>query len=118
MVSMSNYEANQQIISQLPPMNKTEEEKCIEEIDDYFSKTNNNHYMLLCKEFSYYTIFEKATYTEFKTLSNAVLTVLSELGTIRTYYANPADIELWVTVEEETYCFHLFAYDMGVVTYG
>lgn len=118
LVSMSNYEANQQIISQLPPMNAEEQGKCLNEIEDYFNKTNNIHYMLLCKEFSYYTLFEKASYSEFKNLSIAVLTVLSELGIVRTYHINDNDIELWVTVDGKTHCFHLFAYDLGVVTYG
>lgn len=130
--AMSNYEANQQIISQLPAMTNEELEDLVTEINLYENDTLNEFHMMLCKEYSYYTVFQynPLIESEFHSLGRAVVELLKDLGTIRTYHINKgADIELWVTIKkpgidgviedrEETYCFHLFPYNLGVVKYG
>ena len=77
--------------------------------------------MLLCKEQSYFTILElhPVFENEFRTLSSAVLTLCRELGNIKNIYENTAgDIDIWLQKDEDMWCLHLFAYDMGVVTFG
>ena len=116
---MSNYEANQQIISQLPPITAKEQQECVNAINIYEKQKSNSYYMLLCKEYSYYTVLIwNPDEHDFSSLGEGVLLLLTELGTLRTYQVNNDDIELWVTINEETMCFHLFGYDLGVVTYG
>ena len=77
--------------------------------------------MLLCKEQSYFTILELHTVfpNEFKCLSSAVLTLCRELGIVKNIYENTAgDIDIWLQKDEDIWCLHLFAYDMGVVAFG
>jgi hypothetical protein len=77
--------------------------------------------MLLCKEMSYYTVFEK-DFLEYDCLSlgHGVIECLDNVGTIHGIDDNgEGALEIWVkTSDEEVYCMLLFNYDVGVVKVG
>jgi hypothetical protein len=120
-LNMNLYELNKNLIAQLDPMTK-------EELDAWYGKFiayktkwwKHKHFMLLCKDYNYYTIFEEKERTDIS-FGSVVIEILEGLGTIYSI-ENKDDhaIEIWIKpVEEETpYAFYLFPYENGVVYYG
>ena len=82
----------------------------------------NNHYMLLCKEYNYYTIFESDTMLNMPTFGAAVCEIISNIGDVFSIDATEdgAAIEIWIKPDEQesVFVFYLFPYDAGVVYYG
>lgn len=118
-ISMSLYEINQQIISQLPTHNEEELKKDIEIINKFEKSQNTKYYMLLCKEISYFTGFIKEI-TSVETLGEVVIDCIKAVGEIKTIDNNdPVYLDIWVTTKQgETHCMHLFDYQYGVVEFG
>ena len=83
----------------------------------------NNHYMLLCKEYNYYTIFESdAVLINTPTFGEAVYEIISNIGDVFSIDATDdgTAIEIWIKPDgqESAFVFYLFPYDAGVVYYG
>lgn len=119
-LNLNLYDLNKSIIGQLKPLEKTDLFSKVEIIRDLKHKSKNKHYMLLCKDYNYYTIFEEKENDEFFNLSDAVLTIAFELGDVYSIEkTGDGAIEIWIkpTGEEEPYAFYLFPYDAGVVYY-
>lgn len=91
-------------------------------IEDLHKASMNIHYMLLCKEYNYYTIFESDSMLNMPTLGAAVCEIISNIGDV--YSIGPTEnkdaIEIWIKPEgkEDAMAFYLFPYDAGVVYYG
>ena len=119
---LTAYDANKQIVSQLPPMTEEEREAAIETINDFRKRTDNTYYMFLCKECSHYTVFAYNGIGEydFKTLGEGIFELANSCNfVIKTIHDNGTDIEIWAEIKEnQIECCHLFGYDLGVVTYG
>lgn len=123
-VSMSLYEINQSLISQLPPYDEDQKKDLMDRISkwDIQNNTHVKYYMLLNNDKHYYTVlhYSDASRTDFPTLGEGVVTLLVEMGynimsdEIREDYC----CEIWVKDDKETICYLLFPYDQGVVTYG
>lgn len=117
---MTIYDFNKMIMAQQPVM--TEEainnrgRKSLEAFYNY----EVGHYMLLCKDLSYYTVFE--AHDNVKTnFIDAVLEIVHDLGAIHDMFINDDGVmEFWIRPEgdEEVYAFFLFPYDLGVVYYA
>ena len=119
-VSMNLYELNKSIVNQLTPLTISEILDKAQIIEDMHNTVRNIHYMLLCKEYNYYTIFE-ADDNPIVTLKVAVCDILEELGNIYSIEdKGDGAIELWIKPfnEEEPFVFYFFPYDKGVVYYG
>ena len=119
-LKLNLYDLNKSIISQLKPLEKAEIFGKAQSIRDLRHNSKNKHYMLLCKDYSYYTIFEEKENDEFYNLSDAVLTIAFELGNVYSIEkTKEGAVEIWIkpTGEEEPYAFYLFPYDAGVVYY-
>ena len=119
-VSMNLYELNKSIVNQLTPLTISEILDKAQIIEDMHNTVRNIHYMLLCKEYNYYTIFE-ADDNPIVTLKVAVCDILEELGDIYSIEdKGDGAIEFWVKPfnEEEPLVFYFFPYDKGVVYYG
>ena len=119
-VSMSLFDINAQLISQLPAHDAVQLEEDVLKIDEFDTKTNSNYYMLLCKEASYYTLFttigEPEDEKSFGEIVIECATALGEIHSVENIEDN--EIELWVVNgENETRCLHLFDYARGVVIY-
>lgn len=125
LVSMSLYEMNAQILSQLPDHTSEQIAEDIELINQYDQQKKARYYMLLCKEYSYYTLFNYMNSWRggLDSLGEAVIDCLNSVGTVRSCdydnIDNPNAIEIWVCInDKEVQCFHLFAYDEGVVEFS
>ena len=119
-LKLNLYDLNKSIISQLKPLEKAEIFGKAQSIRGLRHNSKNKHYMLLCKDYNYYTIFEEKENDEFYNLSDAVLTIAFELGGIYSIEeTGDGAVEIWIkpTGEEEPYAFYLFPYDAGVVYY-
>ena len=118
---MSLYELNKQGYAQLLPYDETQIQDAITCINEFSDKNKGKYYMLLCKEMSYYTVFEK-DFLEYDCLSlgHGVIECLDNVGTIHGIDDNgEGALEIWVkTSDEEVYCMLLFNYDVGVVKVG
>lgn len=121
-ITMNLYDLNKSIISQLSPLDIKEIASKMILLDDYYNTTGNKHYMLLSKEYNYYTIFEYDAVMTMPCFSGAVCEIISNLGKVYSMELteDKGAIELWIKPEDldEPIVFYLFSYDTGVVYYG
>ena len=121
-ISMNLYELNKSIINQLPPLTDSEIAVRMDVIHKLHNESMNNHYMLLCKEYNYYTIFESDTTLNTPTFGAAIYEIISTIGDVFSIDATDdgSAIEIWIKPEEQesAFVFYLFPYDAGVVYYG
>lgn len=121
------YDLNKNIVSQLTPLTKKEiKNKCKQLLEFYQEKTSNTYYMLLGKDYNYYTLFVNDGITVCPVLNNAPLAntlkdILSDLGEVYSidFTADKTAIEIWLKpmAEEEPMVFYFFTYEQGVVYY-
>ena len=114
------YDMNKSIINQIPALSKTKLQELIKEIGYDFWHRDNKYYMLLCRECNDYTIFrfsEKTLETAevFNTDFYECLTNRGE--TISIERKDGGAYEIWIRFNNESYCYYLFEYDMGVLEY-
>ena len=119
-IQMSLYDMNKQLIAQMPPMEDTD--KMIEIINNYKNKTDNSHYMLLCRDINYFTLFEEDPFIAEERFATLVLECIHDLGIVHDMMITEDNgaIEIWVkplSEEADMLVMYLFAYDAGVVYY-
>lgn len=119
-VQMSLYDMNKQLVAQMPEM--TDNDKMTEIINNYKDKTDNSHYMLLCRDINYFTLFEEDSFTEQERFATLVLECIHDVGIIHDMMITEDNgaIEIWVkplNEEADMLVMYLFAYDAGVVYY-
>lgn len=87
-------------------------------IINFFANCADNHYMLLCNEYHYYTIFAPAAWDE-PSFTHVVMEIVSELGEVFSIEETEGGIEFWIRPKDcdEAMIFMLFPYDAGVVYY-
>lgn len=121
-ISMNLYDLNKSIVNQLPPLTLSEIAVRMDVIHKLHNESMNNHYMLLCKEYNYYTIFESDTMLNMPTFGAAVCEIISKLGKVMSIELTETEdaVEIWIVPEgeESAFAFYLFPYDAGVVYYG
>lgn len=114
---MDLYSLNKQLVNQLPDIEDFTES--IEIINKFARKNSNKHYMLLCRDISYYTVFERLLgLTE--TIGEAVITCLKNIGTsIKSIEEVEGVIECWVMPKDkEPIVVMFFPYDIGMYQVG
>ena len=115
---MDLYSLNKQLINQFPDMKDFADS--IEIINKFARKNSNKHYMLLCKDISYYTVFERLLgLTE--TIGEAVIICLNKIGTsIKSIEEVEGAIECWVVPfnEKDPVAVMFFPYDIGMYSVG
>ena len=119
-VSMSLYEINKNIISQMPEYDNEKLKELKDKINAW-EKQSNNYFMLLCNNIHYYTILFRnhSTINDFCNLGHATIGVLLESNyTIHSEEECGDHFEIWAKKDNEVYDFLLFPYDQGVVNYG
>ena len=90
-------------------------------VKNFIMKTENAHYMLLCKEQSDYTIFRRYNMEDAEKameISNILIDeCLKNRGEIRgiDLTKDRDAIEIWLLIEEEAYCYYFFPYDAAVI---
>lgn len=114
------YEANKQLIKQTEkPLTHLELPVKIELMRDFFEKKVKQYAMLLCHEQRDYTVFNlnPESLVAPLTAANDVIDCCSNRGKILSI-ENTEDnfaIEIWLSIDEEPYCYYLFPYDEAVI---
>lgn len=107
---------NKQIISQIE--NYTEEDfiNAMDITCDYMNINPGKYYMLLCKDYNYYTLFELGN-IDCPSLPEELMECLQNIGPVKAFdMTDDKDaIEIWVMVDDEPYVMYFFNYDRGVV---
>lgn len=125
-VDINLYELNQQIVSQLEPLNQEQlfstENICT--LDAFQIKTDNKYYMFLCNELKSYTIFTKSCKCKNQAVHSFSVEVLDLIAEYGSVYAigltdDKAAIEVWIKSEadDKPHAYYLFPYDAGVIYY-
>lgn len=131
-ITMTEYEINQQLIHQLPTLTDDELEEKKQVILNFCNSTNNEYYMLLCRDVNYYTLCHRtktpidADNIRIYTDSNELITIqdliiecskiFGEIKSIEVVNDNSA-IEIWVDnpiVDGNVRAMYFFPYDGGV----
>lgn len=90
-------------------------------VKNFIMKTENAHYMLLCKEQSDYTIFRRYNMEDAEKameISNILIDeCLKNRGEIRgiDLTKDRDAIEIWLMIEDHAYCYYFFPYDTAVI---
>ena len=115
------YELNKMLINQTKPFDKKVLNEKKQIIKQFWNKTSNNHYMLLCKDYNYYTLFESESILR-KSFVDMIIETICPLGNIYSieFTEDQDALEIWIKPEDEAMplAFYLFPYDIGVVYYG
>ena len=122
------YDLNKGAFIKQPKLSDKELEDGIQLINQYAKETNNNFFVLLCKEMSYYTFFCSKkmvglpvnlglAYVSKVSIGEEVVNCLSEIGDeILSINKSETDmIECWVRKDEEAFMIAFFSYDIGVI---
>lgn len=117
-LGLNLYDMNKQIISQLDCLTKEEMLEACDLIRNYANITINKHYMLLCREKNYYTMFRLNILDDsLENFAEVVLDCATDLGVIKSVTKNEDNvIEIWAQpINDEPVVMFLFPYDAGVV---
>ena len=81
---------------------------------------NNNYYLMLCRDYHYYTVFPYEPKITADSFGKSVLDCLADVGKIKTLDQNEEQgaIEIWMSINDNIYMFYLFGYDAGVVDFS
>lgn len=118
------YDVNKNIIQNSKELSQGVVNSKKEEIKNFLEKTNNEYYMLLCHERRDYTLFDLGyeTYHAYKEKCKKAADVLVDeclknRGEIRgiDITKDKQAIEIWVSIEEDSYVYYFFPYNEGVV---
>ena len=81
-VKLSMYDLNKQIISQMEPISEKERtEHFCEMFSTFRENTNDNYYMLLCRDINYYTLFHRNYGQDLERFSDVVEEIIDNQGT-------------------------------------
>lgn len=123
---LSLYESNQQLINGLPTLNDEQIAQSKIKMKKWLLENNDRYYMLLCKDYNYYTVF---TYEHgaINDMVESVTEIAFELGEIKVMEEDSSSaFAFWIKIENNRtealddtqnlpYCFYLFPYGRGIV---
>lgn len=118
-IQMTAYDLNKQLILSLGPIKDKELNKFRSDFAGYIREIEDKFFMLLCKEQSYYTIFNYTSRNESYYFADVLLEVIEAVGSFYNYSIDEENggVELWIKPEdkEEVFVYYFFPYDAGVV---
>jgi len=115
-IDLTLYEMNKQIMSTLEPMTEADITREIAEIATWFSYEKNYYFMLLCRERDDYTIIHFLdTSKRCYQASQELLESLRNRGEIISIAYEPGVFPIWLRIDGESFLYHLFPYDTGVI---
>lgn len=119
-VTMNAYDLNKQIIGQLKGLNDEDFEEKKNLIRKFCNDTNNEYYMLLCRDINYYTLFKMDLKLADEPINEVLIECAQGIGEIKAIDLTEDNgaIEFWMTYQDETYVAYFFPYDAGVVVCG
>lgn len=123
-LSISLYDINKNIFAQLEPMTDEALRQVHAEVfkflGDNMADANNDYWALICWERKYITIFHHDDKLRFdknsEEISDVFMEIIESLGDVKDVSNNgKGALEIWITNEEDTYCYLFFNYKNGVV---
>lgn len=117
-LQMNIYDLNKQLISQMVALSDEDLVNSKQLIKDYFQEQGNRFYMLLCKDISYYTLFEIVEDTWVQpAAADEVIACIKDIGTVKSIdRTEDGAIEIWAQPgESDPLVMYLFPYDAGVI---
>ena len=113
------YDANKQLVKQTEkPLTHPELTTKQFLLEDFFEKISK-FAMMLCHEQRDYTVFEldKFSLTAPNTAAREVIGCCINRGSILSIEKTDDDIaiEIWISIDDEPYCYYLFPYDEAVI---
>lgn len=119
MPDISIYELNKQVVAGLPTLTEEQTASAVEEINKYAEDRRAKYFMLLGKEMSHYTLFNRTKNELYFSIGQEVVDVLQSLGEIKAIGLTEGNdaIEAWIVPFEQaaSTLFMLFDYDEGVI---
>lgn len=117
---MDLYSLNKQLVTQLPDIESFEDS--ISLFNDFSRAKSNRCYMLLSKEISYYTVFERSLGLV-ETIGEATIDCLKNIGpSIKSIQKSEDEesIECWVIpkASKDPVVLYFFPYDYGMCPVG
>lgn len=113
------YDANKQLVKQTEKkLNHLELAARQTDLEKYF-ENNKKYHMLLCHERRDYTVFnlDENSITSPMMAANETIGCCTDRGEILSIEKTDDDIafEIWVSIDDEPYCYYLFPYDEAVI---
>lgn len=116
------YDINKNIVEKTPNLTKEELENKKELVETYIIKTNAEYYMLLCNDRKDYTVFHRLGIGSEDSPGCCLIDILIDeclpnRGNTKSIELteNEDAIEIWISINEESYCYYLFPYDEAVI---
>jgi hypothetical protein len=114
------YEANKKLVEQYEPVLTNEQlEEKQELIADFILETKNKYYMMLCHDKKDFTVFTIVSEDDGNMIAAEIL--IKECLPIRgntksiELTENKDAIEIWISIDGESYCYKLFPYDAAII---
>ena len=119
---MTLYDFKRAQMAKLPTLEKQGIVNGREMIETLNRKYRNLHYMMLCKEINYYTVFVSCpNHVCNDSFSEVVVECAQSVGEILdiNFDETKSAVQIWVrNAPEEVHALMLFPYDAGVVQFG
>ena len=113
-IGISLYEANKQLIQQLPSMTKDKAIEVIYQFQmDTMKKQGDTYSVLLGWDLRYFTVFVDNNYDA--TFCEEVYMCLRNLGEIKALEYDYDKVECWIADKDEMFVVYLFDYEGGVI---
>lgn len=115
---MTVYELNKSAMSAKPDMDADAIASKETMITDFFNNTDNDFYMLLCRERNDYTLFYNELYeNSIEQLIEEMWYLFDNRGKLKEIQFDETGkaIEFWVSIDGEPHCYFFFPYDEGVI---
>ena len=116
-LGITMYDINKQIINQMPVLTDEQIAEAKLSLIHCIKETENEYYMLLCKEISYYTLFHIVDYLTEPNIYDEIIDCVQNLGDIKSIeLIDNSVIEIWFQPkDDEAKVMYFFAYDAGVI---
>lgn len=112
---MNMYEFNQISYSSVPDMTEEELDKAKKNLRTFLQNNIADYYLLLNNEAHYYTVFNYVNTLKIKEMTETIMEIVLELGSIKAIEIEDDKVEFWIMHENECKVFYLFDYTQGVI---
>lgn len=111
------YDMNKGLVEKELTLSEEIIEEKKEIINDFLRKIKSNYVMLLCNDRKDYTVFHIKDLNEVCFCANELIECLKNRGNIKgiSLTENEDAIEIWLSIDNESYCYYFFNYQFGVV---
>jgi hypothetical protein len=110
------FDINRQVYNKLEPISEEKLVEGKEAIFNYYASNRGSYFMLLSNENKSYTIFHSKNRNNDSDIADQVIDVLQSYGTIKEItWIGDNPVEIWITINEESFVYYFFNYDTGVI---